>query len=74
MSKQSEQPEPRGPLMAKSAIDAVAPLHSVRARERLQRLIVALEARPSRDNRNLAQLARTVASGRHLSAPGQAVT
>jgi hypothetical protein len=52
--------EPRGPLMAKSAIDAVAPLHSVRARERLQPLIAALEARPGSDNRDLAQLARKV--------------
>ncbi len=52
--------EPRGPQMAKSAIDAVAPLHSVRARERLQPLIVALEARPGSDHRDLAQLGRKV--------------
>jgi len=57
--------EPRGPLMAKSAIDAVAPLHSVRARERLQPLIAALEARPGSDNRDLAQLARKVVAAGH---------
>jgi hypothetical protein len=57
--------EPRGPLMAKSAIDAVAPLHSVRARERLQPLITALEARPGSDNRDLAQLARKVVAAGH---------
>lgn len=51
--------EPRGLLMAKSAIDGVAPLHSVRARERLQPLIVALEARSGSDNHDLAQLATT---------------
>lgn len=57
--------EPRGPQMAKSAIDAVAPLHSVRARERLQPLIVALEARPGSDNRDLAQRARKVVAEGH---------
>jgi hypothetical protein len=57
--------EPRGPLMAKSAIDAVAPLHSVRARERLQPLIAALEARPSSDNRDLVQLAHKVVAAGH---------
>ncbi|MGH3889780.1 MAG: hypothetical protein ACRDSZ_24995, partial [Pseudonocardiaceae bacterium] len=59
--------EPRGPQMAKSAIDAVAPLHSVRARERLQPLIAALEARPGGDHRDLAQLARKVVADRHRS-------
>ena len=53
--------EPRGLLMAKTAIEAVAPLHSVRARERLQPLIVALDARPGSDHRDLARLARKVA-------------
>jgi len=56
--------EPRGALMAKSAIDAVAPLHSVRARERLQPLITALEARPRSDHRDLARIARRIAAGR----------
>ncbi|MGH3869964.1 MAG: helix-turn-helix domain-containing protein [Pseudonocardiaceae bacterium] len=57
--------EPRGRQMAKSAIDAVAPLYSVRARERLQPLIAALEARPSSDHRDLAQLARKVVAADH---------
>lgn len=56
--------EPRGALMAKSAIDAVAPLYSVRARERLQPLITALEGRPRSDHRDLARTARHVAAGR----------
>ncbi|MGH3939750.1 MAG: helix-turn-helix domain-containing protein [Pseudonocardiaceae bacterium] len=56
--------EPRGALMAKSAIDAVAPLHSVRARERLQPLVTALEARPRSDHRDLARAARRITAGR----------
>ncbi|MGH4015431.1 MAG: hypothetical protein ACRDSL_16195 [Pseudonocardiaceae bacterium] len=54
--------EPKGLLMAKTAIDAVAPLHSVRARERLVPLAVALEARPGSDARELARMARWVAA------------
>jgi len=48
--------------MAKSAIDATAPLRSVRARERLVPLAEALEARPSSDARELARMARQVAA------------
>ena len=54
--------EPRGLPMAKSAIDATAPLRSVRARERLVPLAEALEARPSSDARELAWMARQVAA------------
>jgi hypothetical protein len=54
--------EPRGLPMAKSAIDATAPLRSVRARERLVPLAEALEARPSSDARELARMARQVAA------------
>ena len=56
--------EPRGLNMAKNAIDAVAPLHSIRARERLIPLAEALEARPGSDHRELARVARKVASTR----------
>lgn len=56
--------EPRGLLMARSAIDAVAPLHSVRARERLQPLATALNARPGNDYRELARTANAIATSR----------
>lgn len=56
--------EPRGLLMAKSAIDAVALLRSMRARERLLPLADALEARPGSDCQQLAQMARQVATTR----------
>jgi len=56
--------EPRGLGMAKSAIDSVAPLHSVRVRERLIPLAEALEARPGSDHRELARVARQVATTR----------
>ncbi|MGH4023830.1 MAG: hypothetical protein ACRDRV_04510, partial [Pseudonocardiaceae bacterium] len=56
--------EPRGLLMAKSAIDAVAPLHSVRARERLQPLATALHARPGSDYKELARTANAIATSR----------
>ncbi|MGH3908384.1 MAG: helix-turn-helix domain-containing protein, partial [Pseudonocardiaceae bacterium] len=56
--------EPRGLAMANSAIDAVAPLHSVRARQRLEPLIAALEARPGSDHRELARKAGKVAMTR----------
>lgn len=54
--------ESKGLLMAKTAIDAVAPLHSVRARERLAPLVVALESRPGSDAQELARLARRVSA------------
>ena len=50
--------EPRGPTMAKTAIDTVALLHSVRARERLVPLAAALENRRGSDGRELARMAR----------------
>jgi len=56
--------EPRGLAMARTAIGIVAPLHSVRARERLVPLAEALEARPSSDHRELARMARQVAAAR----------
>jgi len=56
--------EPRGLLTAKSAIDAVAPLRSVLARERLQPLAVALETRPGSDAKELARQARQVVTTR----------
>ncbi|MGH4020633.1 MAG: helix-turn-helix domain-containing protein [Pseudonocardiaceae bacterium] len=56
--------EPRGLGMAKTAIDAVAPLRSVRARERLVPLADALETRPGSDAHELARMARKVAATR----------
>ena len=56
--------EPRGLLMAKSAIDAVAPLRSVRARQRLQPLAAALETRSGSDAEQLSRMARQVAATR----------
>ncbi len=56
--------EPSGLAVAKTAIDTVAPLRSVRARERLVPLAEALEARPSSDHRELARVARRVAAAR----------
>ena len=53
--------EPRGLVMAKTAIDTVVLLHSVRARERLNPLATALEARRGGDARELARMARQVA-------------
>ena len=53
--------EPRGLTMAKTAIDTVALLHSVRARERLVPLAAALENRRGSDGRELARMARQVA-------------
>ncbi len=54
--------EPGGLAMAKTAIDTVALLHSVRARERLVPLADALEARRGSDARELARMARQVPS------------
>ena len=50
-----------GLVMAKSSIEAVALLHSTRARGRLVPLAVALEARPGSDAQELARMARQVA-------------
>ncbi|MGH3913599.1 MAG: helix-turn-helix domain-containing protein, partial [Pseudonocardiaceae bacterium] len=54
--------EPRGLGLARSAIDAVVPLCSMRARERLVPLVAALEARPGTDAKELARTARQVAT------------
>jgi len=54
--------EPTGLPLAKKAVDGVALLRSVRARERLGPLADALDARPGADTRELAGVARRVAS------------
>jgi hypothetical protein len=57
--------EPDGARLAKEAIDGVAVLRSVRARQRwLEPLATALEARPGDDYRELARMARQVAATR----------
>jgi len=54
--------EPDGLPLAKKAVDGVALLRSVRARERLGPLADALETRPGADTRELATMARRVAA------------
>ncbi|MGH3868245.1 MAG: hypothetical protein ACRDQ4_19430 [Pseudonocardiaceae bacterium] len=55
--------EPRGLVLARQAIDGVSTLHSVAVRRRrLIPLATALEARTSSDTRELAQLARKIAT------------
>jgi transcriptional regulator with XRE-family HTH domain len=55
--------EPRGLILARQAIEEVSTLHSVAARrERLMPLAAALEARPSTDSRELARIARQIAT------------
>lgn len=54
--------EPRGLALAKTAIDGVAGLHSLRARDRLLPLVDALVARPGSDVQELARHARRVAT------------
>ncbi|MGH3914557.1 MAG: helix-turn-helix domain-containing protein [Pseudonocardiaceae bacterium] len=54
--------EPRGLGLARSAIDAVVPLCSMPARQRLLPLAVALETRPGTDAEELARTARQVAT------------
>ena len=56
--------EPTGLPLAKKAVDGVALLRSVRARERLGPLADALDARPGADTRELAGMARRVAASR----------
>jgi transcriptional regulator with XRE-family HTH domain len=57
--------EPRGLTMARHAIEGVSALQSLAARrQRLLPLITALEARPSSDTHELAQLARKIAATR----------
>ena len=59
--------ELRGLSMARTAIDAATPLHSVRARQRLEPLAAALEARTGGDAQELARMARQVAHHAGLS-------
>ncbi|MCA1604138.1 MAG: hypothetical protein LC775_01310 [Acidobacteria bacterium] len=54
--------EPRGLKLAHSAITAAAGLTSIRARERLVPLVDTLDSRPSSGHRELARMARKVAS------------
>ncbi len=56
--------EPRGLQLAHSAVTAAATLSSIRARKKLEPLVAALEARHSSDARELARMARQVASTR----------
>lgn len=56
--------EPDGLRLAHSAITGVTKLSSVRARQRLEPLVAALEARPGNDHRELARMARHVAASR----------
>lgn len=55
--------EPRGLTMANEAIRAVAPLRSVRARQKLvPRLVQALESHPGSDAKDLARTARRLSA------------
>ena len=55
--------EPQGLTLARQAIEEVSTLHSLAARrERLVPLAAALEARPSTDTRELARIARQIAT------------
>ncbi len=54
--------EPRGPQLAHNAITAATKLSSDRVRKRLLPLADELDARPSSDHRELARMARKVAS------------
>jgi len=56
--------EPRGLALAHGAVSAAAKLTSVRVRRRLEPLAAALEARRGSDHRELARVARKVASTR----------
>ena len=56
--------EPRGLKLAHHAVTAVTRLSSMHARQRLEPLAAALAARPGSDYRELARMARQVASTR----------
>ena len=56
--------EPGGLQRAHSAITGVTKLSSIRARQRLEPLVAALEARPRNDHRELARMGRQVAATR----------
>jgi len=55
--------EPRGLQLAHHALTGVTKINSVRARQQLEPLATALEARPSSsDTRQLARMARQLAT------------
>ncbi len=56
--------EPDGLRLAHTAITGVSKLSSVRARQRLEPLTAALQARPSTDHRQLARMSHHVATTR----------
>ena len=56
--------EPDGLRLAHGAVTAVSKLRSQRARDRLTPLITTLESRPGSDHRELARMARQVATTR----------
>ena len=56
--------EPRGLKLAHHAVTAVTRISSMHARQRLEPLAAALEARPGSDHRELARMARQVAATR----------
>ena len=56
--------EPRGLKLAHSAVTTVTRISSMHARQRLEPLAAALEARSGSDYRELARMARQVASTR----------
>jgi len=56
--------EPDGLQLAQGSITDVTKLSSVRARQRLKPLVAALETRPSNDHRELARMARHIATTR----------
>jgi hypothetical protein len=56
--------EPDGLSLAHSVITAVTKLSSVRARRQLEPLVIALEARPGRDEQDLARMARQIVPAR----------
>jgi transcriptional regulator with XRE-family HTH domain len=58
--------EPRGTILAHSAIQSVAGMRSGLARVRLERLASELEARPNAENRELAVMARRVVGQRRV--------
>jgi transcriptional regulator with XRE-family HTH domain len=62
--------EPDGIPLARKAIDRITVLSSPRSRQQLQPLTAALEARPGGDARELARMARQVATTRGVNSAG----
>jgi len=56
--------EPRGLQVAHHAVTAVTRISSMHARQRLEPLAAALDSRPGNDYRELARMARQMASTR----------